>query len=99
MNYANVGDGWSFRTNPKLRITRQQIRCQPLPAQSALDAIRQRVARPAPASHNRITEKGRREKLELATAAALFSKDISFEEITRIMDMTSKAVQKILSRE
>jgi len=37
--------------------------------------------------------------LELATAAALFSKDISFEEITRIMDMTSKAVQKILSRE
>ena len=43
-------------------------------------------------------EKERREKLELATVTALIAKDVSIEDIAKIMDITPKAVEILLNR-
>lgn len=43
-------------------------------------------------------EKERREKLELAMVAALLDKDVAIEDIAKIMDITSKAVEKIIDK-
>lgn len=43
-------------------------------------------------------EKERREKLELATVTALITKDVSIEDIAKIMDITPKAVEILLNR-
>ncbi|PVZ77831.1 DNA repair protein [Serratia sp. S1B] len=44
-------------------------------------------------------EKERREKLEKAMVAALLNKDVSIEDIAKIMDVTPKAVEKIISNQ
>jgi len=47
--------------------------------------------------HRRI-EKERREKLELAMVTTLLEKDVSIENIAKIMEITPTAVKKILSK-
>ena len=43
-------------------------------------------------------EKERREKLELATVTALIAKDVSIEDIAKIMEITPKQVEKIIAK-
>ncbi|MGV3347077.1 JAB domain-containing protein [Enterobacteriaceae bacterium LUAb1] len=43
-------------------------------------------------------EKERREKLEQAMVTALLNKDVSIEDIAKIMDVTPKAVEKIINK-
>ena len=43
-------------------------------------------------------EKERREKLELATVTALIAKDVSIEDIAKILEITPKQVEKIIAK-
>ena len=43
-------------------------------------------------------EKERREKLELATVIALIDKEVSIEDIAKIMEITPKQVEKIIAK-
>lgn len=73
------------------RIAKEQIK-------SAQDKVKIAQKKTKEAKEAEKIEKERREKLELSMVKTLLEKGVEVESIAKIMEMTSKAVEKIISK-